>query len=170
MILYHYATKKNTVLKDGLLSISHGTGNLKAYSKRANSDKKQDIISWLESTFSGRSRSISALTEPIRWQNNDPVLKQIVDQSELFSFDLDELIKDGLVESIWLKSESKAHGKDEKFEMISPNKIDFSPLSWDKVDACKGLIFGVIRHYLIVLKNGLIPPKYIKNVDTKQKV
>ena len=166
MKLYHYAPKENTVLKDGLLSISKGAGNLKVYVERANSDKKQDILAWLESTFHGRSRSISGLTEPICWKNNDPVLKQIVDQSELFTFDLDELIKDHLVESIWLKEKSKAHGKNEKFIKIHPDEIDLSPLHWEKADASKGLIFGVIRHYLIVLKDGIIPPKYIK-IDIK---
>ena len=159
--LYHYAPKGNTILKDGLLSISKGVGNLKAYAERAHSSKRKDILNWLESTFSGRSRSISGLTEPIHWQNNDPVLKQIVDQSDLFSFDLKELIKDDLVESVWLKSKSKAHGKNEKFVQISFDEIDFSPLPWEKVNASKGLIFGVIRHYLIVLKDGKIPPKYL---------
>ena len=159
--LYHYAPKGNTILKDGLLSISKGGGNLKAYAERAHSSKRKDILNWLESTFSGRSRSISGLTEPIHWKNNDPVLKQIVDQSDLFYFDLKELIKDGLVESVWLKAKSKAHGKKEKFIKISFDEIDFSPLPWKKVNASKGLIYGVIRHYLIVLKNGKIPPKYL---------
>ena len=161
MKLYHYAPKKNTVLKDGLLSVSHGMGNLKAYTERAHSNKKKDILNWLESTFKGRSRAVSVLTEPIHWQNNDPVLKQIVDQSDLFSFDLNELIKDGLVESVWLKTKSKAHGKNEKFIKISFDEIDFSPLPWKKVKASKGLIFGVIPHYLIVLKEGKIPPEYL---------
>lgn len=161
MKLYHYAPKENTILKDGLLSISYSVGNLKAYAERANSDNCADILNWLESTFKGRSRSISGLTEPIHWQKNDPVLKQIVDQSDLFSFDLNELIKDGLVESIWLKTKSKAHGKNEKFIKISFDEIDFSPLPWKKVNASKGLLFGVIPHYLIVLKEGKIPPKYL---------
>ncbi len=159
--LYHYAPKRNTILKRGLLSVSKGVGNLKAYAERAKSNKRQDILNWLESTFSGRSRAVSGLTEPIHWRNNDPVLKQIVDQSDLFSFDLNELVKDGLVESVWLKLKSKAHGKNEKFIKISPDEIDFSPLPWKKVNSSKGLIYGVIRHYLIVLKDGKIPPKYL---------
>lgn len=162
--LYHYAPKKNTVLKNGILSVSQGVGNLKAYAERAHSNKRKDILNWLESSFHGRSRSISGLTEPIHWQNNDPVLKQIVDQSELFSFDLNQLIKDGLVESIWLKKGSRAHGKAEKLIKIHPDEIDLSPLPWKKVKASKGLIYGVIRHYLIVLKDGKIPPKYIQKL------
>lgn len=159
--LYHYAPKRNTILKNGLLSVSKGVGNLKAYTERAHSNKRKDILNWLESTFRGRSRAVSCLTEPIHWQGNDPVLKQIVDQSDLFSFDLNELIKDGLVESVWLKLGSKAHGKKEKFIKISPDEINFSPLPWEKVNAAKGLIFGVIPHYLIVLKEGKIPTKYL---------
>ena len=165
MKLYHYAPKENTILCKGLLSISRSVGNLKAYAERAGSDNRKDILNWLESTFPGRSRAISVLTEPIRWQNNDPVLKQIADNSVLFSFDLDALAKDQLVESVWVKSESKAHGKDEKFTQININKIDTSPLPWEKVNASKGLIYGVIRHYLIVLKEGKIPPKYIRKED-----
>ncbi len=161
MKLYHYAPKENTVLQDGLLSLSHTSRNLGAYAKRAQSNKKQDIICWLESTFAGRSRAISCLTEPIRWQNNDPVLKKIVDNSALFSFDLIDLIQDHLVESIWLKSKSNAHGQNEKFMAVLPDEIDISHLSWEKVNAEKGLIFGAVRHYFIVLKHGKIPPKYL---------
>ena len=33
--------------------------------------------------------------------------------------------------------------------------------SENKVDASKDLLYAVIRHYLIVLKDGYIPSKYI---------
>ena len=69
------------------------------------------------------------------------------------------------MESVWVKSGSKAHGKNEKFIQIHPDEIDTSPLPWEKVNASKGLIYGVIRHYLIVLKEGKIPPKYIRKED-----
>ena len=108
MKLYHYAPKENTVKEIGLLSISKGPRDLRAYAHRAGSENRDDIMAWLDKTFIGRSRAISCLTEPIKWQGNDAVLKAIVDRSVLFSFELEDLIKDGLVESIWCKNGSDA--------------------------------------------------------------
>lgn len=163
MKLYHYAPKENTLLKDGLLSISkvQKSYSLKAYAHRAGSENRSDIIAWLDKTFDGRSRAISCLTEQIKWQGNDEVLKKIVDGTVLFSFDLEELIKAGLVESIWCKNGSDPDGYNEKFYQVTPEEIDFSPLSWEKVDVSKGLLYAVVRHYMIVLKNGCIPPEFL---------
>ena len=161
MRLYHYAPKVNTVKEKGLLSISKGPRDLRAYAHRAGSENRDEIMAWLDKTFSGRSRAISCLTEPIKWQGNDTVLKAIVDRSALFSFELDDLIKAGLVESIWCKNGSDAGGYNEKFFEVKPEEIDLSPLTWEKVDAAKDLLYAVVRHYLIVLKDGYIPPQYL---------
>lgn len=162
MKLYHYAPQKNTVKEKGLLSISKGPRDLKAYAHRAGSENKDDITAWLDKTFAGRSRAISCLTEPIKWQGNDAVLKAIVDRSALFSFELDDLVKAGLIESIWCKNGSDAGGYNEKLFEVKPEEIDSSPLTWEKVDAVKDLLYAVIRHYLIVLKDGYIPPQFLK--------
>ena len=90
MKLYHYAPKENTVMKDGLFSISKIDRNLRPYAHRAGSENKEDILKWLDSTFYGRSRAISCLTEQIKWQGNDSILKKIVDGTELFSFEKEE--------------------------------------------------------------------------------
>ncbi|MBQ9270782.1 MAG: hypothetical protein IJ218_00755 [Alphaproteobacteria bacterium] len=90
MRLYHYAPKENTVMECGLLSISKGPRDLCAYAHRAGLENKDEIMAWLDKTFSGRSRAISCLTEPIKWQGNDAVLKAIVDRSALFSFELEK--------------------------------------------------------------------------------
>lgn len=161
MKLYHYAPLKNTVLTDGLLSVSRISTDLKAYAHRAGSENRQKILNWLDSTFPGRSRAVSCLTEPIKWQGNDSVLKEIVDKSALFSFELNDLIRDNLIEAIYCKNGSESGGYNEKFSQIDPKEIDLSPLSWEKCNKSKGLLFGVIRHYLLVIKNGIIPPKYI---------
>lgn len=161
MRLYHYAPKVNTVKEKGLLSISKGPRDLRAYAHRAGSENKDEIMAWLDKTFAGRSRAISCLTEPIKWQGNDAVLKAIVDRSALFSFELDDLIKAGLVESIWCKNGSEAGGYNEKFFEVKPEDIDLSPLTWEKVDAAKDLLYAVVRHYLIVLKDGYIPPEFL---------
>ena len=89
------------------------------------------------------------------------MLKAIVDRSEIFSFELNDLIKAGLVESIWCKNGSEAGGYNEKFFEVKPEDIDLSPLTWEKVDAAKDLLYAVVRHYLIVLKDGYIPPQYL---------
>ena len=165
MKLYHYAPKENSIMTDGLLSISKVDRNLRPYAHRAGSENKEDILKWLDSTFYGRSRAISCLTEQIKWKGNDPVLKKIVDGTMLFSFELNDLIKDGLIESIWCKNGSDAGGYNEKFYQLTPEEIDLSPLTWDKVDASKDLLYAVIRHYLIVLKDGFISAKYIKKEE-----
>ena len=161
MRLYHYAPKVNTVKEKGLLSISKGPRNLRAYAHRAGSENCDEIMSWLDKTFAGRSRAISCLTEPIKWQGNDAVLKAIVDRSALFSFELEDLLKAGLVESIWCKNGSEAGGYNEKFFEVKPEDIDLSPLTWEKVDAAKDLLYAVVRHYLIVLTDGYIPPEFL---------
>ena len=164
MRLYHYAPKENTLLKDGLLSISkiQKSYSLKAYAHRAGTENRDEIMAWLDKTFTGRSRAISCLTEPIKWQGNDAVLKKIVDGTVLFSFNLEKLIEAGLVESIWCKTGSDAGGYNERFYQVTPEKIDFSPLTWEKVDVAKDMLYAVIRHYLIVLKDGVIPHEYLK--------
>lgn len=161
MRLYHYAPKVNTIKEKGLLSISKGPRDLRAYAHRAGSENRDEIMAWLDKTFAGRSRAISCLTEPIKWQGNDTVLKAIVDRSALFSFELDDLIKVGLLESIWCKNGSDAGGYNEKFFEVKPEEIDLSPLTWEKVDAAKDLLYAVVRHYLIVLKDGYIPPEFL---------
>ena len=80
----------------------------------------------------------------------------------LFSFELNDLIKDGLIESIWCKNGSDAEGLNEKIYQATPEEIDLLPLTWEKVDNSKGMLYVVVRHYLIVLKDGVIPSKYIK--------
>jgi hypothetical protein len=162
MKLYHYAPKENTIKEKGLLSISKGRCDLRAYAHRAGSENRDEIMAWLDKTFAGRSRAISCLTEPIKWQGNDAVLKAIVDRSALFSFELEDLLKAGRVESIWCKNGSDAGGYNEKFFEVKPEEIDLSPLTWEKVNAAKDLLYAVVRHYLIVLKDGYIPPQYLR--------
>lgn len=163
--MYHYSKRGNTILKDGLFGIRKSGRSLRPYAHRAQTEEPEEIYEWLESTFSGRSDSVSCLTEKIVWQGNDDVLKSIIDGCDLFSFDLEQLVKDGIVTAIWCKDGSDAQGYNEKFKRIELNDVDCSPLSWEKCDSKKGLLFAVIRHYLLVLKDGYIPPDYLKKED-----
>ena len=170
MKLYHYVPKNNTVLVDGLYSYAKYPTDLKRYSSFAKSNKRKDVVAWMEKTFPGRSRTVSCLTEPVKWRGNDPILKKIAKGSVLFSFELDDLVKDGLVESIWCRDDLAKKGRklhihkgcDNYFYQVKPNEIDTSPLTWEKVDTKNQLLYGAVRHYMIVLKKGIIPAKYIK--------
>ena len=160
--LYHYCPRNNSVAREGIYSVSRaGDEVLKKYYKRAESEIREDVLQWLEKSFAGRSRAISCLTEKVVWENNDPMLKDLVAGDSLFSFDLDELIRDGLVEAIYCKDGLGPNGENEILKKVSSEEIDFSPLPWHLCCKEKGLLFGVIRHYLLVMKNGFIPPRYL---------
>lgn len=160
--MYHYARPGNTILKDGLLGIRKSGRSLAPYAHRAGTEEPEKIYEWLDSTFEGRSHSISCLTERIVWEGNDKVLKSMVDACELFSFDLENLARDGIVTAIWCKYGSDADGYNEIFKKVELSDVDCSPLTWEKCDSSKGLLFGVVRHYMLVLKDGFIPAKYLQ--------
>lgn len=160
--MYHYAKKGNTILQDGLLGIKKSGRSLRPYIHRAGSGNPEEVYRWLDSTFRGRSNSISCLTEKIVWQNHDPVLKAIVENSELFSFDVERLVKDQIVTAIWCKESSSAGGYNEVFRKVELQDIDLTPLPWERCDSKADLLFGAVRHYLLVLKDGYIPPKYLQ--------
>ena len=170
MRLYHYAPKTNTILQNGLYSYAKHPHLQRSYAVPAKSDKKKDIIAWMENNiFPGRSKAISCLTEPMQWRNNDPVLKKIVKSSTLFSFELDDLLKAGLVEAIWCRDDLACKGHKyvidkhaQYFYEVKPEEIDTSPLTWGKVDPSKKLMYGAVRHYMVVMKKGIIPPEYLR--------
>lgn len=170
MRLYHYAPKENTILETGLYSYSkHPRGLKRGYALPAKSNKKKDIIAWMEKVFPGRSKAISCLTEPIKWRGNDSVLKGIVRRSVLVSFELNDLIKAGLVESIWCRDDSAHKGRKYVYEdstqyfyKVPLKNIDVSPLQWEKVNVKNQVMWGAVRHYMIVLKKGIIPAEYLR--------
>lgn len=72
MKLYHYIPKDNTIKTDGLQSFAKSkTVNLKSYLWRDKNLKTQeDVIEWLEKCFTGRSRGIRFLLNPLSGTNN----------------------------------------------------------------------------------------------------
>ncbi len=159
--LYTYVPLENTVMQKGLMSPVLLDKELLKYGRRAGSEDKEKIAAWLDSTFEGRSRSVSCLTEPVHRQGNDVMLKDFVSSRVLFSYDVDRLVKDSVVERIYCKDGSGPGGFNETFVEVSLEEIDFAPLPWEKCSREKGLFFGVIRHYMLVLRDGLIPPEYL---------
>lgn len=178
MKLYHYAKKENTIMQEGLLAFSKSAlFNLNDYNKRAvGLNTKADIITWMESCFEGRSRGIRFFTEPIKWHDKAiEVLKKFIDNRYLYSIDLIRMERDGLIEAVYVSpplfehpdyNEDDFHfrwGCDEIYIKLSSTKdIDFSPIDWTVCNDNMGRRFAFVRYYLLIIKDGVIPPKYIK--------
>ena len=177
MKLYHYIPKDNTIKTDGLQSFAKSkTVNLKSYLWRDENLKTQeDVIEWLEKCFTGRSRGIRFFTEPIKWNEQSvDLLKNFAENNVLISVDVDKLDADGLIESIYVSPplgdkhpECLEHpelmGKCDEFyeKLASVKDIDFSPVDWSICNDKLGRRFAYVRYYLLVIKDGLIPPEYI---------
>lgn len=180
MKLYHYVPKDSTVMTEGLMSFSKSPNiNLKSYVWRAKGLKTQeDVSNWMEKCFKGRSRGIRLFTEPIKWYDHSvEVLKGFVDEFTLISVDVSELNADGLIESIYFSPAiHKVHPEaltnpkimwksDESYvKLDSIDDIDFSPIDWSICNDKEGRRFAFIPYYLFVMKDGVIPAKYIKEV------
>lgn len=171
MKLYHYISKGNTALTNGILSFANNpSADIHYYIKRSGADNKEGIVKWMESCFEGRSRGIRGFTETIKWHEKSLCLKKFIDNADLFSIDLEALEKDGLIESVWhspsvldVANVNKETCIDELLNKIdSIKQINFSPLNWGVCDDEKGWRFSFVRYYLIVIKGGVIPPKYIR--------
>lgn len=170
MKLYHYVAKGNDVLEKGLLSFANNpNADIHYYTKRSNSETKEGIVKWLEGCFEGRSRAIRVFSEPIKWTDKSPSLKKFIDNADMFSLDLQAIAKDGLIEAVYISPAiiindvSKiTFGTDEPLQKLnSIDDIDYSPVDWSKCDDGLQLRFSVVPYYLIVIKDGVIPPKYI---------
>ncbi len=62
MKLYHYITKGNSALKDGILSFANNPdADIHYYIKRSGSDNKEGIVKWMENCFVGRIRGNGGL-------------------------------------------------------------------------------------------------------------
>lgn len=175
MKLYHYAAKGHTVMEEGLHSFATSPHvDLGYYTYRSGKKTQAEIAEWMETFFTGYSRGIRCFTEPI--QGTTKRLKSLIQNSDLIEIDLDALIRDGLVESIWVKrplspdddirqkqiTELESRHQD-GFELLrSPDEIDYSPINWNICDDKKGWRFAFTGFYLLVMKNGNIPPTYLK--------
>ena len=172
MKLYHYIAKPNTALEEGILSFAKNpNADLRYYFKRSGETSHNGIVKWMESCFEGRSRAIRGFSEPIQWtEKSVNMFKPFIENADLFSIDLEALDKDGLIEAVYISPAIKPNldkdfpqDVDERlFKLSSINDIDTSPVDWSVCDEKLGLRFSVVPYYLIVIKNGIIPPKYIK--------
>jgi hypothetical protein len=172
MKLYHYIAKPNTALNEGILSFANNpNADLKYYHKRSGETTHEGIVKWMESCFEGRSRGIRGFSEPIQWtEKSINMFKPFIENADLFSIDLEALDKDSLIESVYVspamhpdKDKDLLQGVDERLiQLNSINDIDTSAVDWTVCDEKLGLRFSVVPYYLIVIKGGIIPSKYIK--------
>lgn len=175
MKLYHYIAKPNTALEDGILSFANNpNADLRYYHKRSGETTHDGIVKWMESCFEGRSRAIRGFSEPIQWtEKSINMFKPFIENADLFSIDLEALAKDSLIESVYVSPAIKPdldkdfpQDVDERLvKLNSINDIDTSAVDWTVCDEKLGLRFSVVPYYLIVIKGGIIPPKYIKKED-----
>ena len=184
MKLYLYTYQYDKIKKEGYKSLSLFDKKSDLYKQRlhvydasAGSNKIKDILAYMEKTFSGRLRSVCVITEqaPIK-EYRHPYLNNLIHHADILSFDLDQLIKDGIVENIYCKDNKKTILKNPNFENIypvKPNEIDLTPYDWDLCGTKKYQKYSpwsTIKHYFLVLKDGYIPAKYITlEVDNSDK-
>ena len=100
----------------------------------------------------------------------------------MFSIDLDALYQDGLLEDVYVSPPIPINPNEEPKTSIGTTNIDevlikltnytdisLDPIDWSVCDDEFGRRFAFIRYYLIIVKDGIIPAKYIKleNYSTK---
>ena len=151
--LYNYAPKDLDVLATGLWAPALASRlMLKHYFGRAKSRTKKGVLTYLERIFLGRSRAISFLTSPITEQCC--FYSDFKKDRCLYSIDFDALQKVDLVDAIY-----RIEGK--KFQKISAKEIRWNEiLPWEKVG--HGFFFTRIPHYMLIMKEGIVPPEFIK--------
>lgn len=172
MQLYHYIHKGNNALQKGILSFAaNPNADLSYYFKRSGGKTTHaEICQWMDSCFEGRSRGIRAFSEPIKWtERSIKCLKNFVDGADCFAIDLSALQRDGLIEAVYVSPSvldfpdiKEEQGMDEILQKLDRiEDIDFSPIDWRICDDEAGRRFAYVRYYLIVVKGGVIAPKYI---------
>ena len=173
MILYHYITKGNTALSEGILSLAaNPQADLSYYYKRTGGETTHEgVVKWMESCFKGRSRAIRGFSEPIQWtEKSEKMFKDFIEKADLFAIDVSALEADGFVEGVYV-SPALRPNLDKKLlkdvdevlvKLNSINEIDTSPVDWTVCDEKLGLRFSVVPYYLIVVKGGIIPLRYIR--------
>ena len=165
----------------GLLSISRNpAADINYYTKRSGRKTHKGVCAWMEKCFKGRSRAIRFFTTPLSWTKKSLRLKELVDTCDLFEVNVDALAKDGLIEAVYVKpsvfderyfSEEDRkkylrNGADETLiRLKSVKEIDYDyQQTWDICDDSKGLRMAPLQFYVLVIKGGVVPPKYLRKI------
>lgn len=185
MKVYLYTYAYESIKVEGYKSLAmfdknseHCKNAAQTHRHSAKSENLDDILAYLEKTFEGRLRSICVVTEMAPVEDYaHPYLNYLVHHADVISFDLNRLINDGVVEAIYCKDLRQTALSDASYENIykieNIANISLEPCDWHLCEKAeyKGLSPWVtIKHYMLVLKNGYIPPKYITlEVDNSKK-
>lgn len=173
MKLYHYVAKGNDVMQKGLLSFANNPdADLRYYFKRTGGKTThKEICEWMESCFVGRSRAIRGFSEPIKWtERSIHCLKDFIESADMFEINISAMEKDGLIEAVYVSPpitnfpelEEKNYNDEVLIKLNGVEDIDYSPIDWCVCDDELEHRFAYVRYYLIVIKGGIIPPKYLK--------
>lgn len=185
MKVYLYTYAYDAIKQEGYKSLAmfdknseHCKNAVWTHRHSAKSENVDDILAYLEGTFEGRLRSICVITEIAPVENYvHSYLNYLVHHADVISFDLEQLIKDDLVEAIYCKDLRQTALTDSSFENIyrvnDINEIDLSLCDWhlcEKEEYKRLSPWATIKHYMLVLTKGYIPPEYITlEVDNSKK-
>lgn len=182
MKLYHYIVKGSNVMRQGLLSFAKNpNADIAYYTKRTNATTHKGVCEWMEKCFKGRSRGIRCFTTPLQWTQKSLRIKELIDACDLLEIDISALAKDGFIEAVYVKpsifdeqyhtkeelSKLHSYGADECLFLLNKgiDDIDYDyKQTWNACDDSKGLRMGPLRYYVLIIKGGIIPPKYIRKI------
>lgn len=140
---------------------------IEKYEKRAQEffNKKKvshnDILKYLEDfRGEGGSKMISALHEKIP-ENADKIYKEYLKDQKLYKINYDKALNDGVILSSKIVEE-----KEDQERWVDPSdlmkQIKQYDLNWNKKEG--PFLFSNKPHVMLTLKNGVLPPKYIKKI------
>ncbi|MBP5160526.1 MAG: hypothetical protein ILP11_00520 [Alphaproteobacteria bacterium] len=178
MKLYHYVPKGSRATETGLFSFAKSPRvNLDYYIKRSGCHTQATIAQWMDGFFPGYSRGVRVLKEPLKWHPKCLRLKEFIDENDLLEIDVTALHKAGLIEAVYYnpplrvpqnkkEEEQLLHEIDNRkqdgFVKITLADISTDPVDYSVCDDESGRRFAFLPFYLLVMKDGVIPPKYLK--------
>ena len=176
MRLYHYILKGSNVLQTGLFSFSKSpNADLNYYIKRSGYKTQHDISQWMENFFTGYSRGIRVLKEPLKWHPRALRLKEIIDSCDLLEIDVDTLQKDGLIEAVYYHPPLSVDDTERAEQLIKQENLHNDgfypirladilpdPVDYSVCDDTLGRRFAFLPFYLLVMKDGVIQPQYLR--------
>lgn len=108
----------------------------------------------------------------MQWTDKSLSLKKFTENADLYAFDVKLLLQDGLLEDVYVSPSvldipnvTQDHCLDEILTHLNTiNEIDMAPIDWTVCNDEFGCRFAFVRHYLLIIKGGIILPKYIKKI------
>lgn len=156
MKLYHYAPKQNTVEQQGILSTAKAPHGWQKYLQRAKAKNRQQVMEYLKGLDSNRPYAVSMFRDPISDDAPDQ-MKAFRDAKQLYQVDLDKLKSLHLIASI-VAATNGPHNV--KWPMTRHT-------DWKNAHRGK-FLFSEVPHYLVSVKDGVIPVQAVKKVQKER--